>query len=263
MFYNNIFLNKNKINKIINIHKKCIDRVGLKNLSYPFIFDNNKGKLQRASGMWNIGISLLKYKRGIHMSRLVSILDFLLLKNLNLKYFFNFHKFFLYEIWSNDLTLQVSFMYFLKKYSPIKNCVGLLNYKLTLFFEKNNIFLSRLFKIVVPVNSLCPCSKSISSFNSHNQRSYVSFFLFLIKNKNVDIDKIIHYIEDNSTLSLWSVLKRNDEKYFTEFSYRNPKFVEDITRNIFHYFKKKNFFLKIENMESIHNHNVYTYLRNF
>lgn len=194
------------------------------------------------------------------MSRFIYILNRLLNKFINFKNFFKIYKFFTFRLSSNDFFAQVSFIYFIKKISPISFNHNLLNYKVTFFLNKNNLFETFILKLIIPVNTLCPCSKKISIFNSHNQRSYISLFLFL--KKNININKIIKKIENQASISLWSILKRNDEKYFTEFSYNNPKFIEDLSRNIYKDFKKFNFFFKIENLESIHNHNVYSFCKN-
>ncbi|WP_259289174.1 GTP cyclohydrolase, FolE2/MptA family [Candidatus Nasuia deltocephalinicola] len=260
MIYKNIFINKKEIKNVINIYKYFINKVGIKNLYYPFILNLNKGKLQKTIGLWNISVSLMKYKRGIHMSRIIFILNKLLLKPLNLKYFYNFYKIFVKNLESNDIFIQVCFLYFLKKISPLTNFKSLYNYKISFLLEKKNLLLNFFIKIVIVVNSLCPCSKLISFSNAHNQRCFISFF-FIIKKKNIYINDFIKILENQSSSSLWSMLKRNDEKYITEFSYKNPKFIEDLIRNIYFRFKKKSFFLKIENLESIHNHDVYALLK--
>ncbi|XXS36620.1 MAG: GTP cyclohydrolase, FolE2/MptA family [Candidatus Nasuia deltocephalinicola] len=262
MIYKDIFLNKIKILNILNIKKIFVNKVGIKNLYYPFIFNNNKGKLNRSNGVWNVSVSLNKYKRGIHMSRIIYILNKLLLKPLNITYFCKFYRFFRSKMLSNDFFFQLSFIYFIKKISPVTNYKSFLNYKVTFLFEKINIFSNFILKIVVPLNSLCPCSKYVSIYNAHNQRIYVSLFISS-KKKYININDIVNRVEKHSSISLWAILKRSDEKYFTEFSYKNPKFVEDLTRNLFFEFKNYKFFLKIENLESIHNHNVYSYIKKF
>ncbi|ALP70007.1 GTP cyclohydrolase I type 2 [Candidatus Nasuia deltocephalinicola] len=258
--YSDIFFIKYNILNIININKIFINRVGIKNYYQPFIFDDNSNKLQKILGLWNIGNSVQNYKRGVHMSRFLYILNKFLNKIISLKLIFKFYKFFNINN-SNDFFLQLSFIYFIKKISPISLNSGLMNYKITLFLKKNNIFKNFLLKLIVPINTLCPCSKSISLYNAHNQRSYVSIFILL--KKNLNIYKLLYYIEKQSSISLWSFLKRVDEKYFTEYSYNNPKFIEDLTRSIYNKFKKFKFFLKLENLESIHNHNVYSFCKNF
>ncbi|WP_259288910.1 GTP cyclohydrolase, FolE2/MptA family [Candidatus Nasuia deltocephalinicola] len=262
MFYKNIFIYKKEIKNILNIYKIIINKVGIKNLYYPFILDVNKGKLQKTIGLWNIGASLLNYKRGIHMSRIIFILNKLVFKPLNIKYFYSFYKIFVKNIESNDIFIQVCFFYFLKKISPITKNKSLYNYKLTFLLEKKNLLLNFFIKIIITVNSLCPCSKFISLYNAHNQRCFISFF-FIIKKKNININNFIKILENQSSTSLWSMLKRKDEKYVTEFSYKNPKFIEDLIRNIYFCFKNKKFFLKIENLESIHNHDVYAVSKKF
>ncbi len=196
------------------------------------------------------------------MSRIIFILNKLLFKPLSLKYFYNSYKIFVKNLESNDIFIQVCFLYFLKKISPLTKLKTLYNYKLTFLLEKRNLLLNFFIRIVTVVNSLCPCSKLISFSNAHNQRCLISFF-FIIKKKNFYINNFIKILENQSSSSLWSILKRKDERYITEFSYKNPKFIEDLIRNIYFCFKKKNFFLKIENLESIHNHDVYALSKKF
>ncbi len=196
------------------------------------------------------------------MSRIVFILNKLLFKPLSLKYFYNFYKIFVKNLESNDIFIQVCFLYFIKKISPLTNFKTLYSYKISFLLEKKNLLLNLFIKIVITANSLCPCSKIISFSNAHNQRCFISFFI-IAKKKNVYINNFIRILENQSSSSLWSILKRSDEKYVTEFSYKNPKFIEDLIRNIYFCFKKKNFFLKIENSESIHNHDVYALSKKF
>ncbi len=196
------------------------------------------------------------------MSRIIFILNKLLFRPLDLRYFYNFYKIFVKNLESNDIFIQVCFLYFLKKISPLTNFKILNSYKVSFLLEKKNLLLNFFMKIIIIVSSLCPCSKIISFSNAHNQRCFISFF-FIIKKKNIYINNFIKILENQSSSSLWSMLKRSDEKYVTEFSYKNPKFIEDLVRNIYSCFKKKNFFLKIENLESIHNHDVYALLRKF
>lgn len=135
------------------------------------------------------------------MSRIIFILNKLIIKPLNLKYFYNFYKIFVKKIESNDIFIQVSFLYFLKKISPITNYKTLYNYKLTFLLEKKNLLLNIFIKIIAHVNSLCPCSKLISFYNAHNQRCFISFFL-IIKKKKIQINNVIKILEDQSSSSL-------------------------------------------------------------
>ncbi|ASS47083.1 GTP cyclohydrolase I type 2 [Candidatus Nasuia deltocephalinicola] len=261
MIYKNIFLKKKELNNILNIYRKSINNVGVNNLYYPFIFDSGN-KLQKTIGIWNISLYLKKFKRGAHMSRIFFFLEKYKNIPLNIKLFLKIYKILMYKLESNDINIQVTFIYFIKKISPISKNISLMNYKLSFFFKRINIQNIFFLKIIIPVINLCPCSKNISYYNAHNQRSKVYVYLNIYK--NININKTINYIENESSSEIWSLLKRNDEKYITEFSYNNPKFVEDIIRNILLKIKNNNlksFLIKVENYESIHNHNVYSLIK--
>lgn len=261
--YKNIYLFKNELKNIIYIYKKSINNVGINNLYYPFIFDSGKN-IQKTVGLWDISVFLNKFKRGIHMSRFFIFLEKYKNIPLNIKSFFNIYKLLMLNLESNSLSIKLSFIYFLKKKSPISKLNSLLNYKISLIFKRINIEDIFIIKLNIPLSNLCPCSKYISKYNAHNQKSNVLVYIEVIKNFN--IEEIINLIEKESSSQIWSLMKRNDEKYITEFSYNNPKFIEDIIRNIYYKIKKNKInliFIKIENYESIHNHNVYSLINNF
>lgn len=261
MIYRNIFFLKNELINILYIYKSSINNVGVNNLYYPFIFDSGIF-LQKTIGLWNINLNLNKNKRGAHMSRIFIFLEKYRNIPLNIKSFFNIYKFLILKLESNDISLQVSFLYFLKKISPISKMYSLMNYKISLLFKRINIENKFCVKIIVPVNNLCPCSKNISKYNAHNQKSNI--YIYLNIKKKININEIIKCVENESSSEIWGLLKRTDEKYITEFSYNNPKFVEDIIRNILSKIKKSylnSFLIKVENFESIHNHNVYSLIK--
>ncbi|MEX0615018.1 MAG: GTP cyclohydrolase, FolE2/MptA family, partial [Methylophaga sp.] len=119
-------------------------------------------------------------------------------------------------------------------------------------------------KVAVPVTSLCPCSKKISEYGAHNQRSLVTVAANL-KNK-MSLDKLISLIEAQASSQLYGLLKRPDEKFVTEYAYDNPKFVEDMVRDIAAALQKapdiNGFRVECENFESIHNHSAYAVIDN-
>lgn len=135
------------------------------------------------------------------MSRMIFVLNKLLFKPLNLKYFYNFYKIFVKNLESNDVFIQVCFLYFLKKISPVTRFKTLYSYKLIFLLEKKNLLLNFFIKIIITVNTLCPCSKIISFSNAHNQRCFISFF-FIIKKKNIFINNFIKILENQSSSSL-------------------------------------------------------------
>ena len=116
-------------------------------------------------------------------------------------------------------------------------------------------------KATVPVMSLCPCSKEISEYGAHNQRSHVTIFVKLDANANLCVDELVRIAETEASSELWAILKRPDEKWVTERAYENPKFVEDLVRDIATRLKSDERILSLmveaENFESIHNHSAF------
>lgn len=155
--------------------------------------------------------------------------------------------------------IEMSFPYFINKSAPISRVKSLLDYEVTFIGEivKNEYIFTM--KVIIPVTSLCPCSKEISSYGAHNQRSHVS--ISVRTNSFVWIEDMIRIAENNASCELYGLLKRPDEKYVTERAYDNPKFVEDIVRDIADTLNRDNridaYVVESENFESIHNHSAY------
>lgn len=155
--------------------------------------------------------------------------------------------------------IEMSFPYFINKSAPISRVKSLLDYEVTFIGEivKNEYIFTM--KVIIPVTSLCPCSKEISSYGAHNQRSHVS--ISVRTNSFVWIEDMIRVAENNASCELYGLLKRPDEKYVTERAYDNPKFVEDIVRDIANTLNRDNridaYVVESENFESIHNHSAY------
>ena len=157
--------------------------------------------------------------------------------------------------------IEISFPYFIMKSSPVTHSQGLMEYRCT-FKGSLNKGKDLLVIIDVPITTLCPCSKEISDFGAHNQRGKVK--LQVRFKKFIWIEDLIKLVEESASCDVYSVLKREDEKYVTEKAYKNPKFVEDIVRDIAKKLENdKNitwFAVESENFESIHNHNAYAYI---
>ena len=158
--------------------------------------------------------------------------------------------------------IEMRFPYFVNKKAPISGVESLLDYDVTLIGEINKGVTSTRIKILVPVTSLCPCSKSISDYGAHNQRSHVTIN---VKTEGfIWIEEIIDIVEKQASCQLYGLLKRPDEKYVTEQAYDNPKFVEDMVRDIAGELNKderiRQYILESENFESIHNHSAYVML---
>jgi len=237
-----------------------IDKVGVKNLKYPIIVQDRANELQKTIAEIDFFVELPHHYRGTHMSRFIEVLNNYHQEDLieNLPLILESIK----KKLSADRTyITLKFPYFMEKKAPVSGIASLLNY--------NCIFIASLtdtYKLAigveVPITTVCPCSKEISKQGAHNQRSIVS--VLLNYNKFIWLEEIIEYVESISSSEIYPLLKREDEKYVTEKGYDNPKFVEDIVRDLAILLKKdkriSGFKISSENFESIHNHNAYAYL---
>ncbi|MCK9328394.1 MAG: GTP cyclohydrolase FolE2 [Candidatus Cloacimonetes bacterium] len=234
-----------------------IDKVGVKNIKYPIIVEDKENKLQHTIADIDIFVELPHHHRGTHMSRFLEVLhkyrDETLIDNLE-AFLQDINK----ALNSNSSFVKLSFPYFLKKTAPVSQYSSLMDYE-CLFEASLNKEFNLMIGVKVPVTSLCPCSKEISRYGAHNQRSYVT--IKVSYNKFVWLEELIKYAEESASCEIYSLLKRPDEKYVTEKAYDHPVFVEDIVRDIT--LKLNNddridwFSVESENMESIHNHSAY------
>jgi len=155
--------------------------------------------------------------------------------------------------------IEMSFPYFVNKKAPVSGVESLLDYEVSLIGEINDGVTSTRIKVQIPVTSLCPCSKSISDYGAHNQRSHVT--VNARTSGFIWIEELIDIVEKQASCELYGLLKRPDEKYVTERAYDNPKFVEDMVRDIAGELNKddriRQYILESENFESIHNHSAY------
>jgi GTP cyclohydrolase I len=155
--------------------------------------------------------------------------------------------------------IEMSFPYFINKSAPVSGVKSLIDYDVTFIGEIMDGKQSFTMKVVVPVTSLCPCSKEISNYGAHNQRSHVTITARI--KKFVWIEEIIRIAEESASCELFGLLKRPDEKWVTERAYDNPKFVEDMVRDVAHRLdmepRIEAYVVESENFESIHNHSAY------
>ncbi|MDA3822970.1 MAG: GTP cyclohydrolase FolE2 [Bacteroidales bacterium] len=234
----------------------AINRVGVKDISYPVVvLDRARGE-QHTVARVNMYVNLPQHFRGTHMSRFVEILN---------KYKKEISVLKIQEIleaMKEDLEAQtayfeIQFPYFLTKKAPVSGQEGKMEYNCTLSASSDVDYYT--LEVQVPVLSLCPCSKEISAYGAHNQRSIMS--LKIRARERVWIEDIIAIAESSASSEIYSLLKREDEKFITERSYDNPVFVEDIVRNAAEKLIKTKdilwFSVESENMESIHNHSAY------
>lgn len=238
-----------------------IDKVGVKGIRYPIIVSDRKNKVQHTIANISLYVELPHHHRGTHMSRFVEILNHYHKDDI----IFNLDKL-LHELKvklkADAAYIEMSFDYFIKKKAPVSKIAAYLNY--SCFFKASYSDIYEFWiGVVVPVTTLCPCSKEISKYGAHNQRSEVTL---LVKYSDfIWLEELIELVESSCSCEVYSILKRSDEKYVTEKAYNNPMFVEDIIRELTIKLDKDNrilsYEIESENFESIHNHNAYAYKR--
>jgi len=236
----------------------AINKVGIKDIRHPVIVKDRSDGVQHTIATFNMFVFLPHHFKGTHMSRFVKILN-----DHEKEISVNSFKDMLTEmadlLEANSGNIEMRFPYFVNKTAPVSGVQSVLDYDVTLIGEINKGVTSTRIKVLVPVTSLCPCSKSISDYGAHNQRSHVTV------NAKTDgfiwIEEIISIVEKQASCELYGLLKRPDEKLVTERAYDNPKFVEDMVRDIAVELNKddriRHYILESENFESIHNHSAY------
>ncbi|HBF42953.1 MAG TPA: GTP cyclohydrolase I FolE2 [Desulfobacteraceae bacterium] len=237
-----------------------INQVGVKGVRYPItVLDRDLGRQQTVAEI-NMYVNLPRYYKGTHMSRFVEILNEHS-RRISIQNFSEILEEMKDRLDAESAHLEITFPYFINKRAPVTGSEGLMEYKCT---YKGSLDSGSDFVMIirVPISTLCPCSKEISDYGAHNQRGEVR--LQVRFKKFVWIEDLIKLVEESASVDVYSVLKREDEKYVTEKAYDNPMFVEDIVRDIA--VKLNNdpnitwFAVESENFESIHNHNAYAYI---
>ena len=237
-----------------------IDQVGVKGIRYPItVLDKNMGEQQTVAEI-NMYVNLPRYYKGTHMSRFVEILNEHS-RRISLQNFSEILEEMKDRLNAESAHMEITFPYFINKAAPISGSEGLMEYKCT-FKGSLNKGSDVITMVHVPISTLCPCSKEISDFGAHNQRGEVR--LQVRFKKFIWIEDLILLVEELASSDVYSVLKREDEKYVTEMAYNNPKFVEDIVRDIAERLNGDSnitwFSVESENFESIHNHSAYAYI---
>ena len=236
----------------------AINKVGIKDIRHPIIVKDRSDGVQHTIAQFDMYVFLPHQFKGTHMSRFVQILNDHE-KEITVNSFKEMLKQMVEMLEADSGNIEMRFPYFVNKKAPISGVESLLDYDVTLIGEINKGVTSTRIKILVPVTSLCPCSKSISDYGAHNQRSHVTIN---VKTEGfIWIEEIIDIVEKQASCQLYGLLKRPDEKYVTEQAYDNPKFVEDMVRDIAGELNKderiRQYILESENFESIHNHSAY------
>ncbi len=238
-----------------------IDKVGIKSIRHPVRVKDRSGGEQHTIANFNMYVYLPHNFKGTHMSRFVEILNDRE-KEITVESFKEMLPEMTEKLNSEAGSIEMTFPYFVNKAAPVSGVKSLMDYEVTFKGEISEGKACMELKVVVPVTSLCPCSKKISDYGAHNQRSHVTVKARIAPGKHfVWIEDIIDLVESVASCQLYGLLKRPDEKYVTERAYDNPKFVEDMVRDTAHLLnidkRISQYVVESENFESIHNHSAY------
>ena len=242
-----------------------INQVGIKDILHPISFVNRDNVSHPTVANFTMTVRLPENVKGTHMSRFIEILN----DNdcsFGIDNFMDLVQTVADKLDSRDAQIIVDFPFFRNKKAPSSGVESLLDYNATLTGSLIDGKPDLTLKVVVPVTSLCPCSKSISKYGAHNQRSHITIEAKATDGAVIYLEDLIDLAEQKASSELYAILKRDDEKVVTERAYENPAFVEDIVRDIaveLNADKKVNYYcLESENFESIHNHSAYALITN-
>lgn len=236
----------------------AIDQVGIKAIRHPITVKERDGGIQHTIATFSMYVGLPHHFKGTHMSRFVEILNSHE-RDLSVESFQVMLREMVTRLEAESGRIVMSFPYFVNKAAPISGVKSLLDYEITFTGEIAGGNTQFTMKVLTPVTSLCPCSKEISERGAHNQRSHVT--VAARTNTFVWIEEIIDIAESQASCELYGLLKRPDEKFVTERAFDNPKFVEDMVRDVASILDRDRridaYVVESENFESIHNHSAY------
>jgi GTP cyclohydrolase IB len=234
-----------------------INRVGIKDIRHPVRVKDRSSGEQHTIAQFNMYVSLPHNFKGTHMSRFVEILHGE--REISVESFRVMLEKMTERLEADSGHIEMSFPFFVMKKAPVSGVESLMDYHASLTGERHDGRTEMWIRVVVPVTSLCPCSKKISSYGAHNQRSHVTINAKI--RSHLWIEEIIDVAESEASSELYGILKRPDEKYVTERAYDNPKFVEDMVRDVAARLNADDriaaYTVEAENFESIHNHSAY------
>lgn len=235
-----------------------INRVGIKDLTHPITIVNRDGTQSNSVATFSMSVSLPHDQKGTHMSRFLQILNESETK-VSAKDFHKMLQNMIQRLEADAGSIEMQFTYFIEKTAPVSGVKSLMDYQVNLSGQIESGHLASTLEVTVPVKSLCPCSKKISEYGAHNQRSHLTVGINC--SNRIWLDELITTIEAQASAELFAILKRPDEKYITERAYDNPKFVEDVVRDVAAELNNHNavdrYYVHAENFESIHNHSAF------
>ncbi len=237
----------------------AINKVGIKAMRHPVRVSDKNGGVQHTVAVFNMYVGLPHNFKGTHMSRFVEILNGNE-REISVESFEPMLREMVRRLEAETGHIEMTFPYFINKSAPISGVRSLMDYEVTFVGEiREGGQYEFDMKVVVPVTSLCPCSKKISDYGAHNQRSHVT--VTATTNAHLWIEELVQMVEGQASCELYGLLKRPDEKFVTERAYDNPKFVEDMVRDVAGLLNAETridaYVVESENFESIHNHSAY------
>ena len=234
-----------------------IDKVGVKDISYPIVVMDKNQKFQHTVARVNLFVDLPHHFKGTHMSRFIEILN-QYREEIALDKMEEILEEMKKKLGASSAHLEIEFPYFIEKQAPVSGARSLMEYSCSFSATLSDRF-DFVLGVKAPVTSLCPCSKELSRFGAHNQRSLISVRVRYLE--FIWIEELVTLIEECASSPVWSLLKREDEKYVTEQAYQRPMFVEDMVREATQRLSAHEnitwFSVEAENFESIHNHSAY------
>jgi GTP cyclohydrolase I len=235
-----------------------INKVGIKDVFHPVRVKDRSGGEQHTVANFNMYVALPHNFKGTHMSRFVELLH----RNereISVESFRDILIEMTEKLDARSGHLEMNFPYFVMKKAPVSGVSSLMDYKAALVGEIHDNKSDLWLKVVVAATSLCPCSKQISKYGAHNQRSHITIKARV--DSHMWLEELIDIAESEASCEVFGILKRSDEKYVTERAYENPKFVEDLVRDIAvrcnNEARIREYIIEAENFESIHNHSAY------
>ena len=236
----------------------AINKVGIKSIRHPIKVQDTSEGIQHTIATFNMYVGLPHNFKGTHMSRFVQILNSHE-REISVENFPVMLREMVERLEAETGHIEMNFPFFINKTAPVSGVQSLLDYDVTFLGDIRDGEIVTSVKVVVPVTSLCPCSKKISERGAHNQRSHVT--VTARTNEFMWIEELVQLVESEASCELYGLLKRPDEKYVTERAYDNPKFVEDMVRDVAARLNAEAridaYVVESENFESIHNHSAY------
>lgn len=238
-----------------------IDRVGVKEVTYPMRLRTREGGVQHTVANINMYVALPHHQKGTHMSRFLEVLNEHAGEPVSPERMPEITRAICERLEAEEAHFEAEFTYFINKPAPVTGQKGMMDYKVRFACTANGET-DFVMTVAAPAASLCPCSKEISDYGAHNQRCRIEAE---VRTRTMMwIEDLVEHLEASASVPVFAVLKRPDEKWVTEKAYENPKFVEDIVRDLATRLEDDDrvewFSINSENFESIHSHNAYAQL---